>query len=54
MVREEDGEDGAASNQVLHFKSVEVGVMSRLVVVQHEVDCVCGAADEDNLECRVP
>lgn len=35
VIGEEDGKDGASANQVLDFKRVDVGVVSRFVIVEH-------------------
>lgn len=49
---EKYGENCTDPQQVLNFESVDVGIMSRLVVVQHEIDYVSGGANEEKLECR--
>lgn len=54
LVWEQNGENGASSNQVLYFERVEIRVVGWLVVVEHEVDGICRAANKDNLEEGVP
>jgi len=54
FVGEQDAEDCTSCDQVLHFEGVKIWVVSGLVVVQHQVDCVCRAANEDDLEESVP
>ncbi len=49
-VGEEDGEDGAAAEEVLDFEGVDVGVVGGFVVVEHEVDGVGLEAEEEELE----
>ncbi len=53
-VGEEDGEDGAAAEEVLDFKGVNVGVVRGLVVVEHEEDDVGLRGEEEDLEGGVP
>lgn len=50
MVRKQDRQHGARAQQVLHFERVEVRVVGRAVVVEHEVDGVGGCAKKDDLE----
>ena len=50
FVREENGQDRAGSDEVLHLEGIEVRVLGGFVVVEHEVDGVRGGADEDDLE----
>jgi hypothetical protein len=40
----------AGSDQILHLECVQVRIVGRLVVVEHEVDGVRGGADKDDLE----
>ncbi len=53
-VGEEDGEDGAAAEEVLDFEGVNVGVVRGLVVVEHEEDDVGLGGEEEDLEGGVP
>lgn len=53
-VGEEDGEDGAAAEEVLDFEGVNVGVVRGLVVVEHEEDDVGLRGEEEDLEGGVP
>lgn len=48
---EQQCQDHADSKQVLDLEGIDIGVMSRLVIVEHEVDDVGGRADEKQLEC---
>jgi hypothetical protein len=54
LVREQDGEDGGAAEEVLDFESVLVGVVGGLVVVEHQPDDVGLGGDEDDFEGGVP
>jgi hypothetical protein len=49
VVREQDCYDSGAAEQVLYFEGVEVGVVGRLVGCCHEVDCVAGGGEEEDL-----
>lgn len=51
IVGEQQCQDHADSKQVLDLEGIDIGIMSRLVVVEHEVDDVGGRADEKQLEC---
>lgn len=53
FVGEDDGEDGGASEEVLDFEGVDIGVVGGLVGVGHEVDDVALAADEEDLEQEI-
>lgn len=53
-VGEENGEDGAAAEEVLNFEGVDVGVVRGLVVVEHEEDDVGLGGEEEDLEGGVP
>lgn len=44
----------ATTQKVAYFKRVEIGVVRRFVVVQHEVECIRGRGEEDDLEHSVP
>lgn len=46
----EQSQDRADPKKILNFECIEVGVMSRLVIVEHEVNDVPGGADEEKLE----
>jgi hypothetical protein len=46
FVWEHYSHDGARANQILDLKCVQVRVVGRFVLVEHEVDDVCGCADE--------
>lgn len=48
---EEQGQDGTDSKKVLDLESIEVWVMGRLVVVEHEVNDVPRGTDKEELEC---
>ena len=50
VVWKHDRQQCAYSNQVLHLERVQVRVVGRFVVIQHEVHGIGGGADEDNLE----
>lgn len=50
VVRKEQGQDGADPKEVLDLERIEIGVVSRLVVVEHEVYDVSGGTDEEELE----
>ena len=50
FIREEDSENGATTEQVLDFESVDVGIVSGFIVVEHEVDGVGLEAEEEELE----
>lgn len=50
FVREEDGEDGGATEEVLYAEGVEVGVVRGLVFCCHEVNYVPRGPDEEDLE----
>ena len=54
LVREQDGEDGGAAEEVFDLESVLVGVVGGLVVVEHQPDNVGLGGDEDDLEGGVP
>ncbi len=49
-VGKEHRQHGARSKQILDLERVLIRVMCRLVVVEHEVNCVCGSSDEHDLE----
>ena len=50
FVREDDGEDAGGAEQVLDFEGVEVGVLGRFVVVEHQVQGVGLSAEEEEFE----
>lgn len=52
--REDDRNDGGASEEVLDFEGVLVGIVGGLVLVEHHPDDVGLGADEDDLEGGVP
>jgi hypothetical protein len=47
---EDQSEESAEPEKVLHFECIDVGVVRRLIVVQHEVDDIRRGADEQDLE----
>lgn len=47
---EQQCQNHADPKQVLDLEGIDIGVMSGLVVVEHEVDDVGGRADEQQLE----
>lgn len=47
---EEQGQNRTDSKEILNLECIEVGVVSRLVIVEHEVNDVSGGADEEKLE----
>ncbi len=40
VIGEEDGQHEAGAKQVLDFEGVDVGIVGRFVIVQHEIDGV--------------
>jgi hypothetical protein len=50
LVREEDCQQRTGTDEVLHLERIEVRVVGRLVVVEHEVNRVRGRADEDDFK----
>lgn len=50
VVGEKQGQESADTEEVLDFEGVEVGVMGRLIFVQHQVDDVTGGSDEEQFE----
>lgn len=46
----EQGQDRTDSKKILDLECVEVGVMSRFVIVEHKVNDVSGGTDEEELE----
>jgi hypothetical protein len=50
-VWEEDCKHCADSKEVLNLKSIEIRIMRRFVIVEHEVDDVGRGADKKKLEC---
>jgi len=50
VVREEKGQDGTDPKKVLDLECIDIGVMGRLVVVQHEIDNVARRSNEEELE----
>lgn len=50
LLRKEHGQHSTESKKVLHFKRIRVGVVGRLVVVEHQVNRVRGGTEEENLE----
>lgn len=50
LVGEEYCESSASTQEKLDLESVDVWVMGRLVVVEHQIQGVCGRADEKDLE----
>ena len=54
LVGEEDSQHCSPAKQVLHFECIQSRILSRLIVVQHEVDSVARGDDEEDLEARVP
>ena len=49
-VRKQYRQHCTSADEILHLEGIEIGVVGRLVVVEHEVDGVRGTADEDDLE----
>lgn len=54
FVREHDGQDGGSTQEVRYTESIEVRIMRRLVVVQHDVQCISGRAEKDDFEQGIP
>jgi hypothetical protein len=50
FVRKQYREHRACTNQILHLERVQVRIVGGLVVVEHQINGVCGSADEDDLE----
>ena len=50
FVGEEDGDDGGAAEEVFDFEGVDVGVLGRFVVIEHEVEGVGLGGEEEELE----
>lgn len=50
FVRKQDAEDGGTGQQILDLEGVKIGILSGLVIMQHEVDDVSRSSDEDQLE----
>lgn len=50
FIRKENAQQGAAAEQILHLEGVQIHVVRRSIVVQHEVDGVGGRAEEEELE----
>lgn len=53
-VRKHECQRSASREKVLHFERIEIRIVSWLVVVEHQVDCVCGRSYEYDLEARIP
>ena len=53
-IGEEYCEDGAATEEVLNFESIDIRVVGRLVVIKHKVDDIGLSAKEEDLEGGVP
>lgn len=49
-MRKEQSQNRADSKEILNLECIEVGVMGRLVIVEHEVNDVPGGANEEKLE----
>lgn len=47
---EEQGQNCADSKEILNLESIEIGIVRRLVIVEHEVNDVSRGADEEKLE----
>lgn len=54
LVWEDDGQNSGTTQQVGYTERIEVRIMSWLVVVQHDVESICGRTQEDDLEDGVP
>lgn len=52
VVGKENGQDCADTQEVLDLEGVEIGIMCRLEIVEHEVDDVTRGTDEEKLEGR--
>jgi hypothetical protein len=50
FVREQDREDCACPYKILHLECIEIGIVCRLIFVEHQIDRVSRAADENDLE----
>jgi hypothetical protein len=49
-----DAQNGTSCDQILNSEGIEVGVVGGLVIVEHQVDDICGCSNEDELESSVP
>lgn len=49
-LREENGQHRAEAEKILYLERVQLRVVCRLVLVQHEVDRIRGEGDEEDLE----
>ena len=54
FVGEYDAQNGTSCDQVLNSKGIEVGIVGRLVVVEHQVDNIGRGSNKDELESGVP
>lgn len=54
FVGKQDAQNSASCNQVLNSEGIEVGIVCRLVVVEHQVDDIGRGSNEDELEGGVP
>lgn len=50
---EKQGKQSAEPEEIVNFECVEVGIMSWLVVIKHEIDDVCRRTYEQDLEGSV-
>lgn len=54
FVGEYDAQNSTSCDQVLNSECVEVGVVGRFVVVEHQIDDIGRSSNKDELECGVP
>lgn len=49
---EEKGQNCADAQEILDLEGVQIRIMRRLVIVEHEVDDITRRPNEEKLECR--
>jgi hypothetical protein len=49
-----DAQNGTSCDQVLNSEGIEVGIVGRLVVVEHQIDDIGRGSNKDELESSVP
>lgn len=54
FVGEQDAQNSTSCDQVLDSEGIEIGIVGRFVVVEHQVDDVGGGSNKDELEGSVP
>jgi hypothetical protein len=54
FVGEYDAQNGTSCDQILNSEGIEIGIVGRLVVVEHQVDDIGGGSNKDELESSVP